>query len=92
MFVIGFGKTGIQFFAAGSSIAEDLPLPVLKQASQNRARSVHHGKVFSQPSFASLSRPLINDIVQAKPRRIIFKLGAANDEAAKAASSASIEI
>jgi hypothetical protein len=92
MFVIGFGKTGIQFFAAESGIAADLPLPILKQASQNRARSLHHGKVFSRSSFSSISRPLINDIVRAKPRRIIFKLGAANNQAAKADSSANIEI
>lgn len=41
---------------------------------------------------AARSTPLISDIVQAKPRRIIFNPGAENDELAKAARDAGIEV
>ena len=40
---------------------------------------------------AGRSTPLIQDILNAKPRRIIFNPGAENGELAKAASSAGIE-
>ncbi len=38
------------------------------------------------------STPLIDDIIQAKPRRIIFNPGAENEELAKAAEDAGIEV
>ena len=40
---------------------------------------------------AARSTPLIQDILKAKPRRIIFNPGAENEELARAASSAAIE-
>jgi predicted CoA-binding protein len=40
---------------------------------------------------AARSTPLIDDILKARPRRIIFNPGAENDELASAASSAGIE-
>ena len=40
---------------------------------------------------APRSAPLIQDILKAKPRRIIFNPGAENEELARAASSAGIE-
>ena len=40
---------------------------------------------------AARSTPLIQDILKAKPRRVIFKPGAENEELARAASSAGIE-
>jgi uncharacterized protein len=40
---------------------------------------------------ASRSTPLIDDIIKAKPARIIFNPGAENDELANAASSVGIE-
>jgi predicted CoA-binding protein len=36
--------------------------------------------------------PLIEDIIKARPRRIIFNPGSENDELAKAAESAGIEV
>ena len=40
---------------------------------------------------ATRSTPLIDDILKAKPRRIIFNPGAENEELAQAASSAGIK-
>lgn len=40
---------------------------------------------------AARSTPLFQDIVKAKPRRVIFNLRAENEELAKAASLAGIE-
>ena len=40
---------------------------------------------------AARSKPLIQDILMAKPRRIIFNPGAENDELSRSASSAGIE-
>ena len=41
---------------------------------------------------AEHSTPLIDDIIQAKPRRIIFNPGAENDALVKAAQGAGIEV
>ena len=41
---------------------------------------------------AARSTPLIQDILKAKPRRIIFNPGAENEDLAKAASAAGIEV
>ena len=41
---------------------------------------------------AERSTPLINDIIQAKPRRIIFNPGTENDALVKAAEDAGIEV
>jgi len=41
---------------------------------------------------AERSTPLIEDMIQAKPRRIIFNPGAENDQLTKAAKDAGIEV
>jgi predicted CoA-binding protein len=41
---------------------------------------------------AARSTPLIEDILNARPNRIIFNPGAENEELGKAASSAGIEV
>jgi hypothetical protein len=41
---------------------------------------------------AARSTPLIQDIIKAKPRRIIFNPGSENEELAKAASARGIEV